>query len=132
MIVGSKTKKTLLAVSAAFLLSPFAFASSADARPWDRWGGGYGRHVVVHRTIVHRPVVRRVVYGHRPVVYRPYRRVVRRVVFVERPYYRRARYAYGYGYGYGWRHRVSYRPGWHYGGWRDRPRCWLPERHLCR
>ena len=61
-------------------------------------------------------------------VYKP-RRLVR--VIVERPYY-------GHGYDHRWGSPVH--PHWrkkarwyHHGHYehRDRPRCWLPERHLC-
>ena len=117
-IIPSKIKTIVGALSGALLIGSLAFAAPAAAGHWSG-GGGY-RHVVVHRHIVHRPVFHRVVYVHRPVV----RRVVRRVVVVERPFYAPVRY--------GWHHRIVYRPGWrHHWRWHDRPRCWLPERHLC-
>ncbi len=124
MIARSKIKTTLMALSGAIFLGAFAQAAPVQARHWDGWGG-YDRHVVVHRHVVRRPVVRRVVYVDRPVFYRP-RPVVRRVVIVERPYSPRVRY------GYGWHRRIGYRPGWADYRWHDQPRCWLPERYLCR
>jgi len=123
MILRSKIRNALIALSGAMLLGPLVSMSPAEAGSRHGWRGY--RPVVVHRHVVHRPVVRRVVYVHRPVIYRP-RPVVRRVVVVERPYYPRVRY------GHRWRHRVGFGPGWHHRRWRDRPRCWLPERYLCR
>ncbi len=124
MIQRSKIKKMVFALAGAALAG--VLGSAAPAEAGHRYGYGYGyapsRTVVVHRHVVRRPVVERVVYVHRPVVYRP-RPVVRRVVVVHRPYRHRVHYGYGYG------HRVGYRPGWRH---HDRPRCWLPERHLCR
>ncbi len=122
MIQRSKIKKMVLALAGAALAG--VLGSAAPAEAGHRYGYGYApsRTVVVHRHVVRRPVVERVVYVHRPVVYRP-RPVVRRVVVVHRPYRHRVHYGYGYG------HRVGYRPGWRH---HDRPRCWLPERHLCR
>lgn len=105
MSVRFTFKKTLLAISGAILVGSLAQAAPAEARHRDG-RGGHDRRAVVHRYEVHRPVVRR-------------------VVVVERPYYPRVRR------GYGWRHHVDYRPG-RRRGWRDRPRCWLPERYLCR
>lgn len=132
MTLRSKIRNAFAALAGAVLLGSVAGPAPAEAS-YRGWGPGYDQ-VVVHRHGVHRPVVRRVVHVHRPyyrprpvverVVYvdRPYYRprpVVRRVVHIERPYYSRVRYSHGHGHG--WRH----------GGW-DRPRCWLPERHLCR
>ena len=105
MTARSKLRNTLLVLSGAVLFGSLAQAGPAEAGHRDGWGG-YGRHVVFHRHEIRRPVVRR-------------------VVVVERPLYSRRHR------GYGWRHRSGYRPGWHR-PWRDRPRCWLPERHLCR
>ena len=120
MIVRSKIKNTLSALSGAVLLGTFAQTTPAEARHWQAWDG-YDRHVVVHHHIVSRSVARRVVHVYRPLP------DVRRVVVVERSYYYpRARHRYG------WHHRVAYRPGWTRYGWHDRPRCWLPERYLCR
>lgn len=75
-------------------------------------------------------------YGYaEPVHYYKPRRAVR--VIVKRPYY------YGPAYHYGWERPVYPRwkkAKWRHGHWRhghghhrhwDRPRCWLPERHLC-
>ncbi len=108
-----------MALSGAIFLGAFAQAAPVQARHWDGWGE-YDRHVVVHRHVVHRPMVRRVVYVHRP------RPIVRRVVIVEQPYSPRARYRYG------WHRRIGHYPGWADYHWDDRPRCWLPERYLCR
>ncbi len=131
MITRSKIKKIALALSGAVLAGTLAAAAPAEAG--HRAGWGAHRHVIVHRPVAYRPVVRRVVTVHRPAVYRrvAYRPVVtvhrpvvyrpadRRVVVVERGFHP--------GHGHGWRRRVGHHPGWH-----DRPRCWLPERHLCR
>jgi len=108
MIARSKTKNAIIALSGAILLGAFTQIAPAQARHWDGWGG-YNRHVIVHHHVVHRP-----------------RAVVRRVVIVERPYYARVHSRYG------WRHHVGHRPGWAHHRWHDRPRCWLPERYLCR
>ncbi len=113
--------RLLLALSGTLFLGALSGAAPADAGY--RYGYGGYRDVVYER-VVRRPVVRRVVIVERPIVYRP--RPVVRTVVVQRPYYPRVSYSYG------WRDRVVYRPGRHYAGWRDRPRCWLPERHLCR
>ena len=72
-----------MALSGAIFLGAFAQAAPVQARHWDGWGE-YDRHVVVHRHVVHRPMVRRVVYVHR------LRPIVRRVVIVEQPYSPRA------------------------------------------
>lgn len=121
MITRSKIKNTLVVLSGAILLGSFVQATSAEAGHWHGWGG-YDRHVV-HRPVLHRPLVRRVIYVDRPLAYRP-RPLVRRVVIVERPFYPRLRY--------GWRHRGGYGAGWHHRRWHNRPRCFLPERYLCR
>ncbi len=118
MIARSKIKKTILALSGTICLGVFAQAAPVQARHWDGWGG-YDRHVVVYRHVVHRPVARRVVY----VRSRP---IVRHVVIVERPYDPPVRY------GYRWHRRIGDHPGWADHHWHDRPRCWLPERYLCR
>jgi hypothetical protein len=102
MSAHPKFKNFIIALTGAVLAGSLAWAVPAEAG----YQGGY-RDVVVYRHVVQRPVVRR-------------------VVIVERPYYPRVRYSYG------WHHRVGYRPGWRHRRWHDRPRCWLPERHLCR
>lgn len=124
MISRSKIKNAFIALSGAILLGSLIQAAPAEARHWHGWGG-YDRHVIVHRHVVHRPAIRRVVHLHRPVVYRP-RPYMRRIVVVERPYYRRI------GYGPGWHYRGGYWPGWHYRHRHEHPRCLLPERYLCR
>jgi hypothetical protein len=98
----TRFKTVALALAGAILAGPLVTAAPAEAGHRDRWG--VERHVVVHRTIYDRPVA-----------YRP-RPAYRRVVIVERGFHP--------GRGYGWRR--------HHPGWHDRPRCWLPERHLCR
>lgn len=119
MKTSPRLKRALLALSGSLLLGAFAGAAPADAG--HRHGYGGYRHVVVERHVVRRPVVRRVVIVERPVVYRP--RPLVRTVVIRRPYYAAAPYGY--------REKVVYRRP-HHGRWHDRPRCWLPERHLCR
>jgi hypothetical protein len=127
MTAQSKLKNTLLALGATILLAPFVTDTSAQAGHRYGWGGGYGRHVVVHRHVVHRPIVRRVVYRpyrpvvrrvvvvERPIIYRPFRPAFRRVVVVHRPFFPRVRYGH-FGRPYGWGHRVAFGPRWR-GGW---------------
>lgn len=120
MIPGFKLPRVFLSLAGAALAGVVVQAAPAEAGY--RHHGGYGDHVVVHRHVAHRPLVRRVVVVHRPALrrvaygapaygYRPHRRVV----VIDRPY-----------------HRVGYRGGWRHHRWHDRPRCFLPERYLCR
>ena len=112
MNTSCTSKRPFLALSGLLTLGSLVGAAPVDAGYRPGWGG-YHDEVVVHQR-----VERRVVVVERPVIYRP-----RPVVVVERPYYPR--------YSYGWRERVVYSPRRRYGRWHDRPRCWLPERHLC-
>ncbi len=119
-----KIKRLLLTLLGVLFLGSLAGAAPSDAGY--RYGySGYDDDDddILYERVVRRPVVRRVVIVERPVVYRP--RPIVRTVVVERPYYPRVRYSYG------WRERVVYQSGRPYGRWHDRPRCWLPERHLC-
>ena len=116
-----KMTRLLFALSGTLFLGSLPGAAPADAGY--RYGHGGYRDDFVYERVVRRPVVRRVVIVERPVVYRP--RPVVRTVIVQRPYYPRVSYSYG------WRDRVVYRPR-HRDRWHDRPRCWLPERYLCR
>ncbi len=120
MFVQPKIKTRFIALAGALLSGSLAWTAPAEAGHWDGLGGY--RHVVVHRDIVHRPVVHRVVYVQRPVFYHPGPRV-RRVVIEHYPRWRPR---------YGWHRPIVYRPGWPHRHWHDRPRCWLPERYLCR
>jgi hypothetical protein len=145
MISRSKTKKTLFAGLVA-ATAAFAWTAPAEAQwGYGGWRGGYGGGGFHHRHF-YRPIVRRTVVVERPYVVRP--PVIRRTVIVERPivrpvfahrtvvverpvYVRRVVRRPVY-----WREaRFIDRP-WHgrrwHGRWHDRPRCWLPERYLCR
>ena len=109
---SSFSKLLTPAFLAAAVLGGAGAAAPAAAGDW------WGRDRVVERHMYRPPVVREVVVVRRPV------RVVRKVIVVERPS-RWPSYSYGWG-----------RPRWHddyrpHRPWRDRPRCWLPERHLC-
>jgi len=102
MIIQRRLGNLLAALSGAVLI---ALLSPGAAQAGHRHGWDEYRTVVVHRHIVHRPVVTRVV-----VIERPYRAHLHR--------------------SHRWHRHVH--PRWPARRWHDRPRCWLPERYLCR
>jgi hypothetical protein len=145
MISRSKIKKSLFAGLAAAVIGACAWTIPAEAGgPYGGWRGGYGWSGVhdrqaywprpfVHRTVVverplvvRRPLIRRTVIVERPIVRRPV--FVDRTVVVEPPVYVRRvvrRPAY-------WREARFIERTWRGPRWRERPRCFLPERYLCR
>jgi hypothetical protein len=107
MLTRLKARAALLSLAAAAVVAPLASAP-ALAADW----GVRDRYVVSH--VVRRPVTTRIVYR--------YSAPTRRVIVVERPYHPRTSAPR-------WR-QPPFNVGWPRHS-HDRPRCWLPERHLC-
>ena len=118
MITRSKTKKTLLA-GLVTMFGAFAWAAPAGAG-YPMHGGWGGHHFARPFPVVHRRVV-----VHRPYVVR--RSNARRIVIIERPIVRRPRFV-----GHPVHVHHPRRPIYRDRPWRERRRCFLPERYLCR
>jgi hypothetical protein len=108
MLSRLKAQAALLSLAAAAVVAPLASAPALAAD----WGV---RDRYVERHVVRRPVTTRIVYRYSP--------PTRRVIVVDRPYHPRASLPR-------WR-QPAFHVGWPPRRWHDRPRCWLPERHLC-
>ena len=135
MLSRSTSRNIVLALFA--MIGAVAWASAADAQGaliYPGWGhpgpgGYYDRNVFRHRPVRYRTVI-----AERPyVVYRPRRP---RVVTVERPFrpvhLRRRIVVQHPHYAYRpWHPGYGRRPPWVERPWRERRRCFLPERYLC-
>ena len=150
IVLPGITRNLLAGLSMAFFATLVTAAPSQAQYGWDDaddWGPRPIRTVVVEKSIVHRPpveedleepVVRRPVVERTVIIKQPVvQRVVHRTVVVEKPVVERVVHRTVVKQPV-YIERVVRRPAYVRRtafidrGWSERPRCYLPERHLCR
>ncbi len=143
-------RNLLAGLSTAFLATLATAAPSQAQYGWDDdddWGPRQARTVVVEKTVVRRPpveedleesIVRRPVVERTVIVKQPVvQRIVHRTVVVEKPVAQKVVHRTVVKQPV-YIERVVRRPvyvrrtAFIDRGWSERPRCYLPERHLCR
>ena len=150
IVLPGITRNLLAGLSMAFFATLVTAAPSQAQYGWDDgddWGSGQARTVVVEKSIVRRPpveedleepVVRRPVVERTVIIKQPVvQRVVHRTVVVEKPVVQRVVHRTVIEQPV-YIERVVRQPvyvprtAFIDRGWSERPRCYLPERHLCR